>query len=425
MAQSRAPAAAWVSLAVLFCVYATQYIDRTVLSLVLEPLKHEFALSDGQLGFLSGLAFGIPYALAAIPMGILADRLVRTKLLAALLTAWSIATAATGFATGFLGLVVARMALSVPEAGANPTAMSLIGDLFRQRWRSLAVTIYLSAAGFGAILCFAVGGLIVAQWGWRYAFITASVPGFLLAFYALFVMREPARGGTDDALPTKAASLGATLRFIGSQRALLHVITALTLCAAAISAFLIWMSAYFMRTFELPIQQVGLMVAFGPQVGCLLSPFIGNLLCEMFAKQDLRKGLLVIACTSFLTMPLGLSLLAAPTAILAMAASICWALFASCYTGLGNSMAITLVPPTMRGKTYAILSIATVLVGYSLAPFLVGVLSDALGLRQALMLPPFLCGWAALHYWCAARRVQRDLDAVNTYNVSHSTISSK
>jgi MFS family permease len=419
MAEPRIPKAAWVSLAMLFCMYATQYIDRTVLSLVIEPLKHEFALSDSQLGFLSGLAFGIPYALAAIPMGILADRMIRTRLLAALLTAWSLATAATGLATGFMGLVIARMALAIPEAGANPTAMSLIGDLFRQRWRNLAVTIYLSAAGFGAVLCFAVGGIVVANWGWRYAFITASIPGFLLAVYALFIMKEPARGGTDDqpVAATAAPSIVSTLRFIRSQRALVHVIVALTLCAAAVSSFLIWMSAYFMRTFDLPIQQVGLMVAFGPQVGCLLSPFIGNLLCEMFAKQDLRKGLLVIACTSFVTMPLGLSLLGASTVVTAMVAIICWSLFASCYTGLGNSLAITLVPPVMRGKTYAILSIATILVGYSLAPFVVGVISDYAGLRQALMLPPLLCGWGALHYWLASRRVQTDLEAVQKVRI--------
>lgn len=420
MQSARPPAAAWISLAILFLVFATQYIDRTVLSLVMEPIKHEFSLSDSQLGFLSGLAFGIPYALAAIPMGILADRLTRTKLLAALLTAWSVATAATGLATGFIGLVIARMALSIPEAGANPTSISLIGDLFRQRWRVLAVTIYLSGSSFGAMLCFAVGGLIVAQWGWRYAFIVASVPGFLLALYALFVMREPRRGESDDtpvpAVAPRPSSLLLTLKFIRSQRALLHVIAGLTLCAAAISAFMIWMSAYFMRNFDIPIQQVGLMIAFGPQLGSVLGPFIGNFLCEVFAKQNLRKGLLVIACTSLITMPLGLLMLAAPTFLTAMVAAVCWGLLAPCYMGLGNSLAITLTPATMRGKTYAILSIATILVGYSLAPFLVGILSDALSLRQAMILPALLCGWGALHYWRASRFVQRDVESAATFN---------
>lgn len=412
MPASRAGATTWIALAMLFMMYMTQYIDRTVLSLVIEPIKHEFTLSDSQLGFLSGLAFGIPYALAAIPMGILADRLTRTRLLAALLTAWSLATAATGLATSYLQLVFARMALSVPEAGANPTAMSLIGDLFAPRWRSLAVTIYLSGAGVGAIICYSVGGLVVAQWGWRFAFLIASVPGFVLVLYALFVMREPARGGMDAQAATtiKAATLSETMVFIRQQRALLHTIGGLTLCAAGLSGFHVWLSAYFIRVYELPIQQVGLILAFGPQLCMMVGPFIGNLLCEWIAKQNLCKGLLVIATTTLLTMPAGFAMLFSPSSAYAVAAIVCWGVVGACYIGFGNSLAITLVPANMRGKTYAILSVATILIGYSLTPFLVGVLSDAIGLRLALMLPPALSGWAALHYWCASRWVDGDMD---------------
>ena len=173
----------WYVLGILTLEQTCHGIDRAVIGLVLAPVGREFALSDGQLGILAGFAYGIFFALAALPFGIAVDSWNRRNLMAAALTLWSGATALCGLATGFWTLVIGRAAVGTAEAGGSPTGMSLLSDYFGEDRRATAIGIWYLSSGIGLAIAFLVGGAIVQSAGWRWAFVAAGVPG--LHFYTL------------------------------------------------------------------------------------------------------------------------------------------------------------------------------------------------------------------------------------------------
>src|SRR5690606_9272996 len=214
---------AWYTLIVLTLVYVSNSIDRTVMSILIEPVKAEFQLSDSQLGVLTGLAFGLTYALAGLPMGWLIDRVNRTKLLAAVVAIWSVCTSICGFAQSYPALVMARLAVGASESAAAPTAMSMIADLFPKERRSTAMGIFWTSTAFGTARSLLLGGVIAAIYGWRAAFFVAGVPGLILAVLIFLTVREPARepdlgGRADEPAPTPLQ----TLRFVCANPTVFH-----------------------------------------------------------------------------------------------------------------------------------------------------------------------------------------------------------
>ena len=172
------------------------YLDRYVLSAVLSPLKEELHLSDGQLGRLS-TAFMIGYFVSCPFFGYLGDRMKRKWLIAGGVLVWSLATIKTGFAMGFVSLLVARIFVGLGEASYATISPSLISDTFRPEKRNNALTIFYVAIPVGAALGYIVGGTLSESYGWRAAFLWAGIPGLLLAL-TLLPFAEPRRGRMDD-----------------------------------------------------------------------------------------------------------------------------------------------------------------------------------------------------------------------------------
>src|ERR1700730_13332209 len=185
-------------------VYSCHFLDRAVLSLVAEPVRKEFGLSDSQLGMLNGFAFGVMFAISGIPIGLLVDRVNRSKLLAWMVFLWSSATAVCGLAHSFIALLTGRMAVGAAEAGGAPTSLSLMSDFFPPRLRSTAVGFYYFGNAVGGLMLFLVGSRVAAHYGWRPALLVAAVPGITLALIAIFTLREPRRGGTEPHLAKSA-----------------------------------------------------------------------------------------------------------------------------------------------------------------------------------------------------------------------------
>lgn len=205
--RSEAPASAysWYVLGVLVVVYILNFIDRQILSILAVDIKRDLELSDGQLGFLGGAAFAVFYALFGVPLGRLADRWHRVRLLTIGLVLWSTMTALSGFARNYLTLSFARMGVGVGEATASPTAYSLISDYFPSRQRATALAIYSSGLYLGGGVSLFIGAKISKVWdaaypggglgglvGWQAAFLAVGIPGVLLALWVAS-LREPAR----------------------------------------------------------------------------------------------------------------------------------------------------------------------------------------------------------------------------------------
>jgi MFS family permease len=201
----------WYVLGVLVLVYILNFIDRQILSILVVDIKRDLGLTDDQLGFLGGAAFAVFYALFGVPLGRLADRWHRVRLLTIGLVLWSAMTALSGFARNYASLSLARMGVGVGEATASPTAYSLISDYFPSRQRATALAIYSSGLYLGGGLSLFVGAKISQIWdaaypggglgglvGWQAAFMAVGLPGLLLALLVAS-LREPARPAISDA----------------------------------------------------------------------------------------------------------------------------------------------------------------------------------------------------------------------------------
>ena len=205
-------------LGVLFVVSILNFIDRQILSILSGKVKADLLVSDAQLGFLYGTVFGIFYAIFGVPMGVYADRGSRRKLIAWGLALWSVMTAASGLASGFVTLALARIGVGVGEASASPAAYSLISDLFPKARRATALAIYSLGVYVGIGLSSYLGGAVVDGWsaafptgsepfglrGWQVAFLVAGLPGLILVPIILS-LREPQRGAQEESQPSAEA----------------------------------------------------------------------------------------------------------------------------------------------------------------------------------------------------------------------------
>ena len=237
----------WYALFVLVVVYVINFVDRQLLTILAVDIKHDLGISDAQFGFLYGTAFGVFYALFGIPLGKLADRTSRTRLLATGLTLWSTMTAFSGLSRSFLQLGAARIGVGIGEATAGPCSYSLLADYFPAHRRATAVAIFSSGIYLGGGFSLYIGTAIAGGWnaafplgarpfglaGWQAAFMAVGLPGLLLALWVRS-LREPIRGRfeaprTDSAAQPAAqpATWGALFRDLGA------IVPPFTLLAAA------------------------------------------------------------------------------------------------------------------------------------------------------------------------------------------------
>lgn len=210
---------AWYVLSVLVLVYVVNFIDRQILSILANDIKRDLGLTDGDLGFLYGTAFGVFYAIFGIPLGRLADSWSRVRLMSAGLSLWSVMTALSGFSRSGGELALARIGVGVGEATASPCAYSLLSDLFPRERRATALAIYSSGLYIGGGLSLFIGGLVVENWntsfpgrsgpfglaGWQAAFLAVGLPGLLLALW-VSTLGEPIRGLSDGAAKPNSPS---------------------------------------------------------------------------------------------------------------------------------------------------------------------------------------------------------------------------
>ena len=206
LGSSYSPAYLRYALGLLCVVYVVNFVDRQVLSILLQSIKEDLGLSDLQLGLLSGTAFGLFYATLGIPIARLADRSSRKGVIAVCLAIWSAMTALCGTASGFATLLRYRVGVGVGEAGGSPPAHSMISDYFPPERRASALGVFSLGVPLGILVGFLAGGWLDEALGWRKAFIVVGLPGVLLAAVVALTLREPQRGHSEGLASAQGAS---------------------------------------------------------------------------------------------------------------------------------------------------------------------------------------------------------------------------
>ena len=202
------PKRARYTLGLLTLIYVVNHIDRQLMYILVEPVRMDLGLDDGQMGWIVGGGFALFYASMGIPIGRVADSTNRRNLIAFALGIWSFFTAVSGLARGFFSLFAARVGVGVGEAGCTPPAHSMISDLFPPERRGAALSTYSLGIPIGTLFGLAFGGYLADEVGWRNAFLLMGIPGIALALVVRFTLSEPTRGGPSalqpDAISTKA-----------------------------------------------------------------------------------------------------------------------------------------------------------------------------------------------------------------------------
>ncbi|TGD76122.1 MFS transporter [Mangrovimicrobium sediminis] len=392
-------------------------IDKMLIPALAEPLRIEFDLSDSQLGLLIGLVFSVAYAIASIPMGLMIDRLNRTRLLAGLLALWSVLTLVSSRAGSLTSLALCRMGVAAAESGGNPTTLSLLNDYFPRNERARAIGIFSANAAVAGVLVFSLAGLIAAQHGWRAVFVAASVPGFLLSIIVLLSLREPRRGAFDPA-PAAAEDatppgLGTVLRALGSNRTLLWVISAAVLTTMGQAGSSAFVSAFFVRIHELPLEKAGLIAGLILGPGLAIGSVTGGFIADVRGRRSAGGGCYFVGIATGLAVPLGIAAYMAPSVAVSMVCLFGFQVLGTCFYGATMATILELSPLRVRGSiiTYSLLLMN--LGGYGLGPQISGGFSDLyrhLGvdepLRWGLASVIGLLLLASACYFIAARRMQ-------------------
>lgn len=376
----------WYVLGVLTLAQTCHGIDRAIIGLVLAPVGHEFALSDVQLGILAGFAYGIFFALAALPFGIAVDKFSRRNLMTAALTLWSGATALCGLATGFWTLLLGRASVGVAEAGGSPTGMSLLSDYFGEDRRATAIGIWYLSSGIGLAIAFVVGGLIVQEAGWRWAFVAAGVPGLMLAPVILSTVREPRRGAYDgEAMARSEQLLGLAqrIRMLAARPGLVLCIVAIVLIAAGIYGMSTWLTTFLIRVHAMPIARAGMFIAIAYGGLGSLGGFLAGWVIDVINRR--RGGFAPARTTLFGAI---IPLLTAATGIgtvlvheldtMLVLLMACGFLSAS-YNGPIYAVIVTIAGPRLRGLAVSLVQLGANLIGVGAGTYLIGAISDYVG----------------------------------------------
>lgn len=399
----------------LLLVYLFSLIDRQILAVLIEPIRKDLGLSDTQLGMLSGLAFGLIYATAAIPLARLGDRTARRGLIAASLAAWSVATGLCGAAQGFWHLFVARVLVGTGEAGAGPSSQSLIADYFPPERRATALGIYSMGIFIGAGAGLAIGGWLASLYGWRGAFVAVAIPGVIFALIFRLTVREPQRGGVDAVADTDAVpSFVDSVRLFARTPALLPAAIGLGFSVFTVQSLLNWLPAFLSRYHDLAPAAAGARIGPIIAVAGTIGVLSGGILADRLSRRDRRNSPRMMAAASLLVVPAGVTTLMAGTHAVMFGALAVTFFLTAVVSGPTFALIQNQAPVRTRALSAALVGLVAVVLGNAMGPFLTGLMSDlyagagvAQPLRWSLVtsVSLSLCGTVA--YAIAASRLPR------------------
>ena len=418
-----APAKAWYTVGLIAFVTMLSNVDRSIVNLLVEPIKRDLLLSDTQISLIIGLAFSLFYMLVGLPMARVSDVKSRRIILAMGLSNWSLATAACGLAKSFAQLFVARGIVGGAESVAGPASMSLISDLVPRDKLPRAFAIYqlgISAGQAGALF---FGGILLAffiQFGpihlpimglareWQLVFLACAIPGLLTALLFLLTVREPVRRNRHV---TGSVPLREVGRYLWKHRTLfVPLLLSIGIGSIETMGLMTWRPAFYERTYGWGPQQIGPLLALSLLISTPLALTIGTWFAEFMDKRGHDDAMVrVCAITQALSAPFAIAAPLMPSAWLAFGCGIFASVFGLMSAPAQNSAIQIIVPNEMRAQISAIYLFTISVIGSGLGPLVVALTTDFF-FRDEAMLRYSMSGFAlimapggALLMWLAIR----------------------
>ncbi|MBC6403416.1 MAG: MFS transporter [Hyphomonadaceae bacterium] len=393
----------WYIVAVLMLAYLLSYVDRSILSLLVGPIRADLSLSDTQLSLLHGFAFALFYATLGFPLGRMADNRNRKNIITGGISVWSLFTAACGLANNFWQLFLTRMGVGVGEAALNPSAYSIISDRFPKHLLARALSTYVMGTYMGFGMAFVVGGLVVQAvtatptmeipvlgevYTWQLAFFYVGFPGLLVALLVYLTVREPARKGLAAGVHDgKAVPIRDVIRFVFlNRRTFICHLAGFSLTGILVNGLVLWTPSFFQRTYGMPVTEAGvtyglILLVFGP-----LGIFSGGVVSDWIDRKGpaggsfkTAAGFVALAITPAILSPL------MPTATLAFVFIAVLVFASSAPWGVAVSAIQQITPNEMRGQVSALYLFVVNLIGIGFGPTIVALLTDRVFNDDALL----------------------------------------
>ncbi len=414
---------------VLSLSYVFNVIDRGVLSILQQDIREELEISRTAMGLLTGLGFGLFYAVMTIPIARLADRWSRVHVLALATSLWSVATALCGTAFNYASLAVFRTTTGVGEAGGTPPSHSLISDYFPTSKRATALAIYAMSVPIGTAIGSLVSGWSNIYFGWRQTFLIVGLPGVAAALLVWLTVKEPPRGYADGPQSKPKLQTPAFLevcRFLLTRKSFMHMSVAAALHAVMWYAGSNWNAEFFRSYHGMNSGITGNYLATFALIGALGS-FLGGYLADRLSTRhnDKRWYMWVPALACLLMVPLQFASYLSSNLAVVVPAFSAMVVLASMFFGPSFSVAQSIATVRMRAVAASVLLFIQSIIGLTLGAALPGAISDLLAASTGRMSLPYamvIVGvanvWAAIHYFLGARNYREDLAQTAALNAA-------
>ncbi len=384
---------AWAIFAVSFGLLLSDYMSRQVLSAVFPQLKADWGLSDAQLGVLGG-GVALMVGLLTVPLSLLADRIGRVRSVVAMALAWSLATLGCALAGNFQQMLAARLMVGLGEAAYGSVAMAVVFAAFPASVRATITGAFMAGGVLGSFAGMALGGVLAAHFGWRWAFVGMTLVGLAFALLYPLAVREPATRPAPAARGDRLALVAdpvVLLAYAGSGMQLFVV-----------GAMTSWIASYLHRIYGLSTRAAALWGASALLLGGVGMVACGAIADRLSRDRPARRSVIAAAfgLGTFLLLEMGFCLPPGPTALVALGAGMVLMAGAS---GPAGAIVAQRTPPALHGSALAILTLANNLLGLAPGPIVAGVLADQLGLGAAMQIIPVAALLSAGASWIATR----------------------
>jgi MFS family permease len=373
--------------------YTNSFIDRQIISLLIEPIRRDLQINDTQVSLLAGIAFTIFYTLMGVPIARLSDQKNRRTIIIVGITFWSLMTGFCGAAREYWQLFLARMGVGVGEATLSPAAMSIISDYFPINKLARAISVYSMGVYFGAGLALIIGGFVVklvSQAGnvtlpligevfpWQLTFFVVGLMG-LPIILLLRTVKEPLRRGvTTTSEGTHASSVAELKKFVRANlRTLTYHFLAFSFIGIGIIGYMVWTPTLFIRTWGWQASEIGFVYGFILFIGGTSGVYAGGFLADWLQTRGHSDAILRAACyCALMAIPFAVATPLVSNPILAVAGLAITSFFLAMPQGLPAAALQVISPNALRAQLTALYFLVGNMIALGIGPTVYALVTD-------------------------------------------------